>query len=401
MPDEYRPLDVDELIRLDDSDHVQEDLRPWGRVNPHAYAFETFEEPRFERTEIDGIYAIGGRVIPGVPLTDEEQSVGTVYPRELELRVKARALRDERHSRFVRPPTPLNGLRPGGTPVAYLPRVAYATQVRAAFGVSARGGAVDLSTVVVKTTDGDLHTTVIDGESREYLRPEFFPYTAVCKLELWLPDASGVWSAASAYASGFLVGRRILMTSGHSFDNAPAGARIRVIPACWANQPVFGHGYFTWVQRRRRWHSDSGNDLQICQLTDPVGDDMGYFGIRTYDSDWEGKRRWTMAGFPYDRSKWGMSVQYGIAVRDDDDGDDISLDGERYDSTQVENDADEASGASGSPLFGWFGKDNPCAIGVHSGSQTDGTLYGPETWSCAAGGDALHAIVEWGRANWD
>ena len=201
MLDEYRPLDVDELIRLDDSDHVQEDLRPWGRVNPHAYAFETFEEPRFERTEIDGIYAISGRVIPGVPLTDEEQSVGTVYPRELELRLKARALRDERHSRFVRTPTPLNGLRPGGTPVAYLPRVASRLRrCASAFGVSARGGAVDLSTVVVKTTDGDTaHRPSSTASPASTFGRRFFPYTAVCKLELWLSGCLGaLWFGGGA-----------------------------------------------------------------------------------------------------------------------------------------------------------------------------------------------------------
>jgi hypothetical protein len=86
-----------------------------------------------------------------------------------------------------------------------------------------------------------------------------------------------------------------------------------------------------------------------------------------------------------DRSKYGMSMQNGIHVRDDDDGDDIDLDGKTYDTTQVENDADEASGASGSPLFAWFGEDNPCVIGVHSGVQEDWTVSGSETWSCAAG----------------
>jgi hypothetical protein len=32
-----------------------------------------------------------------------------------------------------------------------------------------------------------------------------------------------------------------------------------------------------------------------------------------------------MAGFPYDRSLTSMSYQEGIAVRDDDDGDDIDV----------------------------------------------------------------------------
>ena len=90
-------------------------------------------------------------------------------------------------------------------------------------------------------------------------------------------------------------------------------------------------------------------------LADPVGDEVGWFGTRNYDSDWEDRHVWTMAGFPFDRSMFAMSVEHGIAVRDDDDGDDIEVDGESWDTTQVESDADDSSGASGSPLFAWFG----------------------------------------------
>lgn len=96
-----------------------------------------------------------------------------------------------------------------------------------------------------------------------------------------------------------------------------------------------------------------------------------------------------------------MHAEHGISVRDDDDGDDISLDSTTYDTTQVESNADDASGASGAPLFAWFGRDNPCAIGVHSGTQVDGTVWGDEILSCAAGGDGFVALVKWARANWD
>jgi hypothetical protein len=401
--DDDQPIAIDELVSLDEGDRIEEDLRPWGHINDYAFAFQAEEPPLVVATEFEGVFALRGTSVPGVPVVDEDESRGEVFPRGHSERLEARALRLERHAHAVRLMVRLDASRPGGTPIAYLPRTLATTYLRAAVGRSARGGTIDLSTVVVKTEEGpDIHSTIIDGESRDFLRPTFFPFTAVCKLELWQPDASGRWSARRNWASGFLVGRRILMTSGHSFEGVSlANARIRVIPACWANQPVFGMGLVTWVRRRKRWNSDSGNDLQLCQLADPIGDSMGFFGIRVYDADWQDRRDWTMAGFPYDRSEFGMSVQSGIAVRDDDDGDDIGLDGERYDSTQIESDADEASGASGSPLFGWFGKDNPCAIGVHSGSQTDWTASGNETWACAAGGDALNAIVGWGRRNWD
>jgi hypothetical protein len=106
-----------------------------------------------------------------------------------------------------------------------------------------------------------------------------------------------------------------------------------------------------------------------------------------------------MAGFPYDRSLTSMSYESGIAVRDDDDGDDIDVNGDRYDTTQVESDADEGAGASGSPLWGyWSGM--PYAIGVHHGVERDGTISGTEILSCASGGDGFTAAANWGRGMW-
>jgi hypothetical protein len=103
---------------------------------------------------------------------------------------------------------------------------------------------------------------------------------------------------------------------------------------------------------------------------------------------------WTMASFPYDRSLTSMSAQFGIAVRDD--GDDIEVDGDSYDTTQVESDADEASGASGSPLFAWW-DGSPYAIGVHHGVERDGTISGTEIYACASGGDGFTQATHWAR----
>ena len=164
-------------------------------------------------------------------------------------------------------------------------------------------------------------------------------------------------------------------------------------------QSIFGAGFFTYVKQTDWWNSDAGSDIQICQLYDAIGDQTGYFGYRGYDSDWEDGDYWHMAGFPYDRSLTSMSYQDWFAVRDDDDGDDIEVNGETYDTTQVESDADEASGASGSPLWGyWSG--SPYAIGVHHGVERDWTTSGTETLSCASGGDGFTQAAQWGRTMW-
>ncbi|HEY5960243.1 MAG TPA: hypothetical protein VIV60_27005 [Polyangiaceae bacterium] len=189
------------------------------------------------------------------------------------------------------------------------------------------------------------------------------------------------------------------MTSGHVQPPSGSAWMIKVVPACWAGQSIFGNGFLTYVRETWWWNSDAGSDIQICRLYDPIGERTGYFGYRGYDSDWEDGDYWYMAGFPYDRSLTSMSYESGIAVRDDDDGDDIDVNGDRYDTTQVESDADEASGASGSPLWGyWSGM--PYAIGVHHGVERDGTISGTEILSCASGGDGFTAAAHWGRGMW-
>ncbi len=406
--DQSEPLHTADLLQLDEQSFPERDGRPWGHTNDYAFPFWCASEITLERADIEGGYLLRGNgpILHGIPLVDEEGAEGRVIARTVGEREHARQMQkaSPRTESRNRSDSRADGFCPSGVPVAYLPRILTSIQ-DGRRGQSARGGTALLSDTVVTTQDGPNHSTIFNGESRDFLRPDFFPYTAVCKLELWQLDTGGRgWVASGDYASGFLIGRSTLLTSGHAFEGRRLGdgvTAIKVIPACWANNSVFGAGMITWVRRRRWWHSDSGNDLQLCQLADPVGDRLGFFGARVYDSDWEDRGVWTMAGFPYDRSKFGMSVQHGIHVRDDDDGDDIELAGDTYDTTQVESDADEASGASGSPLFAWFGEGNPCAVGVHSGSTDDWTVGGTETWACAAGGDGLVAIVNWARDNWD
>jgi V8-like Glu-specific endopeptidase len=392
--DEIGPLSADELLELD-NDCVERDARPWGHVTDTAYAFWADGDGDDVELVRSDVYA-NSYVVRSHRLLHEGLPVvtrvsGRSYARSLSDRVETRIHWNQPGLR--RPEwraVPGSPLHPDGMPRAFHPKVV-GTLAEYRDGVSARGGRVELS--------DEPHVTIINGESRKLIYPDRYPLTAICKLELsHLADGSSTWKQ-KGHATGFLVGRRTLMTSGHVQLPDGGMARIRVIPACWANQPIFGRGLVTWVKQSYSWHSDSGNDLQVCELYDPIGEQLGYFGYRHYDSDWEDLSRWTMAGFHHDMSIYALSGQTGIAVRDDDDGDDIELDGDTYDTTQVESDADESSGSSGSPLYGWWA-DGPYAIGVHSGTQHDGTVSGTETLACAAGGDGFVAVAGWGRAQW-
>lgn len=261
----------------------------------------------------------------------------------------------------------------------------------ARYAISSRGS---------KTLLSETHSTIINGESRTFVYPDRFPYTAVCKLYSRAQFRPGGPWQETGQANGFLIGRRAMMTSGHVGPPTNGPWVIQVIPACWGGHSVFGPGMVTYVKSTWSWTSDSGSDIKmICELYDPIGERLGYFGYRGYNSSWEDGGYWTMAGFPYDRSLTYMSHETGIAVRDDDDGDDINVNGEVNDTTQVESDADEASGVSGAPFWGWWEK-GPYAIGVHHGVERDGTISGTEILSCAAGGDGFVAAAHWARSMW-
>ncbi len=380
---------------ITDDPCVDEDRRPWGHVTASANTFWAVDGDAVEIVESElrkGAVRLRARgpLLEGLAVERSEQ--GAAHRRSMSERLDAAEARRRIDGGDVRSPGRLVGDAwcPDGVPRGMHPKVSRVlTSER--FGISASGRRTVLSE--------DPHSTIINGESRVFLYPDRYPYTAVCKLYVsYLPEGSASW-VQTGEATGYLIGKSTMMTSGHVQPPGGRPWRIKVVPACWAGQSIFGAGLVTYVSETRWWNSDAGSDIQVCHLYDPIGERLGYFGYKGYDSDWEDLQVWTMAGFPYDRSLTSMSAQFDIAVRDDDDGDDIDVDGDSYDTTQVESDADEASGASGSPLFAWW-DGGPYAIGVHHGVERDGTVSGTEIYSCASGGDGFTRAAHWARGMW-
>jgi hypothetical protein len=364
-----------------------EDTRPWGLVTDSANALWTGGERNVEMVPSavhSGAFTLrtDGPVLHGLPGLEAHD--GEVYTR-----TKAqRADRTRARSQVAAAPSGAP-YRPKGVPLGIHPKTT------TSLGPTRRG----ITSRGTKTVLSETHSTIIDGESRSLVYPSSYPYTAICKLySSYQPTPGGSWVGAGE-ATGYLIGRSTLMTSGHVGPPTNVPWQIKVIPACWNGQSVFGAGVVSYVRGFWSWNSDSGSDIKVCQLWDALGDRVGYFGCRGYNSSWEDGDYWTMAGFPYDVSLTSMSHETAIAVRDDDDGDDIRVNGTTYDTTQVESDADEASGVSGAPLWGWW-DDGPYAIGVHHGVEHDGTIFGTETLSCASGGAGFTQAASWARGMW-
>ncbi|MGB8859272.1 MAG: hypothetical protein WCC60_08450 [Ilumatobacteraceae bacterium] len=387
------PLSIMELLSLED-DCEGDDLRPWGVVTESAHAMWTDSGSAIEVVKshlLEGAYTLRSPELVRFGLPVLEVNTGDTFTRTQSARLQAAAVRrmngrPERQAREARPEG--DAFCPEGVPQGRHPKTA--TRSDTLFGVSSRGGRTQLS---------GPHSTIINGESRSLVYPDRYPYTAVCKLYLRFQPRGGAQWQGAGEATGYLVGKSTLVTSGHVTPPTDGRWQIQVIPACWNGQSVFGPGMVSYVRSFWSWNSDSGSDIKICQLYDPIGERLGYFGYKGYQSRWEDRDYWTMAGYPYDISLTSMSHETGIAVRDDDDGDDIDVNGTTYDTTQVESDADEASGVSGAPLWGWWAK-GPYAIGVHHGVERDGTAFGTEILSCASGGDGFVAAAHWGRSMW-
>jgi hypothetical protein len=246
------------------------------------------------------------------------------------------------------------------------------------------------------------HIAIYGVDNRINVYPDTYPECCVCRIEVYTKATSGGSWDFRKRGTGFMVGGRHMMTSGHMRPPKPyAGWMIKVIPASYDGQSVFGASFLSYASNYVAYQSDTGDDFMVCRLYDAIGETTGYFGAISYDGDWEDMSVWSMTGYPYDIGENRPTYQGSIAVVDDDDGDDIELpNGADRDTTQIESYADEASGASGSPMYSWFTNGEMYAIGAHHGRETDWGLFGSDTHSVASGGSGFVGLIKWARNAW-
>jgi V8-like Glu-specific endopeptidase len=234
-----------------------------------------------------------------------------------------------------------------------------------------------------------LFTQIYDGESRQVYSTASAPWVRVGQLNTSL---SGSGSAA-------LVGRSTILTASHVVKNSwspggPVLGTVTFTPGMFDGTSVLGASWTANVIGIAAWEQfvgQDGYDMAVCQLDQPFGDWLGYFGYRTYDDDWEDLRVWSHAGYPYDLSASGSRPCYelGISVHDDDS--------DSYNTLELETRADIASGQSGGPLWGRWTNGGRQIIGTLSGREDN---FAEEKNSLFAGGNGLSRLCRWGRDNW-
>jgi V8-like Glu-specific endopeptidase len=230
-------------------------------------------------------------------------------------------------------------------------------------------------------------------DARQVYYPQDYPWRCTGRIFTYTewPTPNWAWSG-----SGALVGPRHVLTAGHV---APWGAQswaMLFVPAYWDGASIFGAGAQSFISDYRGWNSGGGtaHDSCVLRLFDPLGDQLGWMGTRTYDGAWEGGNYWSLTGYPGAIAGANRPCyQSGVAVLDDD---------EDGDAQQIEHHGDSSPGESGGPMFS-FWDDGPHAIGTTSGGETiSGGPFGigDEDNNIAAGGSAMVDLVNWARSNW-
>lgn len=228
-------------------------------------------------------------------------------------------------------------------------------------------------------------------ENRTVFRPEGYPWRCIGRIEVF---ENGV---RKRLGTATLVGRRIVVTSGHLMPRDGSAGRwaIRFVPGYFDGISTVGMA--SWTEAYRALvltvtDDTQDRDIAILKLYDPLGDPLGWMGIRPYNDDWEDRGVWTLVGYP--GSLTGAerpTFQAGIPVIDDDPSGDF---------TEVEHRGDATDGNSGGPLFASF-PDGPYMIGVHSGDEY--RMVGPvvaENNNVASGGRGLVNFAKAMGAQW-
>lgn len=246
------------------------------------------------------------------------------------------------------------------------------------------------------------HGIIFGGDDREIFDPgDYYPWCCAGRLTIWNDPNAMYWESDGA-ASAALVAPNIIVTSAHVIPKGTTKFRCLFQPGLYGSHSTLNK--WSYVQTWRAYPVngyDKGDDLAIMKLYEPIGNDLGWFGTKTYNDAWEDKAVFTRIGYApipakgnADGRKPNRALNFPIL------DDDLSY------GVELEYRSDASPGDSGGPVFAWF-KGEPRIVGVHSGSQEEFDLGGlshrggiTELNNVASGGQALVDLVKWGWKNW-
>ena len=230
---------------------------------------------------------------------------------------------------------------------------------------------------------------VIDPDNRSPYYPNSYPLSVVGRLFVWDNAANPNWNR---WGTASLLGARTIMTASHMVPWGSPNWKALFVPAYYDGASIHGSWAASWVTNAQGYRDHAqGDDMAVMRLSLTLGNNLGFFGFKTYTSDWEDQSIWTLPGYPWDKdpadrgSKPWLHANFPI-IDDDNDGAGVEL----------EYRADTFDGQSGAPVYAWF-DGSPYVVGTHSGGEDN---FGEPRQNVAAGGNALTNLLHWARSNW-
>ena len=186
--------------------------------------------------------------------------------------------------------------------------------------------------------------------------------------------------------SGVIVGPRHVLTASHIVDwqnNGVGTVEVhRAGPSTLAITAITRVWYYTKVTGDTVGYSEVDEDYAVLITASQIGSDVGWLGVRTYDSAWDDEPFWRNIGYPVD-VRGGMFPIHQSGKELDEDEWDFGP------ARSMTTSADAMPGQSGSPLFG-FWSDGPYVVAVMAGAGNY-VFSGDENW--CAGGSYLTRLV--------
>jgi V8-like Glu-specific endopeptidase len=235
---------------------------------------------------------------------------------------------------------------------------------------------------------------VFGPDARQPFYPWGYPWQCIGRVFTWTDPSNPNWTWSG---SGALVTHNTILTAGHV---APWGANpwmVLFVPAYYNGASTLGPSVFSYVESY--WGYDTNDqvsawDYCVMKLYDPLGDSLGWFGSKTYDSGWNDGNYWNLVGYPGAIANAQQpSWQGGISFHDTDgDGDAEELE---------TNNGDATPGDSGGPFFAWWADGSPYIVGEVSGQEEEYQFpFSTEDNNIAAAGSPMVDLIIWAINNW-
>lgn len=228
---------------------------------------------------------------------------------------------------------------------------------------------------------GDLRyepTTIFKPDGRRAYYDVNYPWR--CLVRITTPRG---WSG-----SGVLIGPRHAVTASHCVDWTPGWLTVDVM---YSNTKSLAsaNGTFAYAESKVGPGSipddESDEDYAVIVLDQPLGEQYGWLGSRTYDSGCDDETSdWHSIGYPQDWSGSGEIAAWQTGFFLNELGADFGS------ARLIRSDTfDNWPGQSGSPIFG-FWSDGPFVVGVVSGQGSD--------FNYISGGSLLPSLVNRARS---